>query len=359
MDKKRITRRLSRARVLLKKEKAVALFVSDPVNLFFYTEGHISTGILMITEKDSHLILDTRYLNAWKHQKSHNTHNVSLFSWDDLKIKSGTLLFDSHYTTYDHLSKFKKFVRKSKNKYSFRPISNMLTKLRLTKEKFEFEKMQTAAQIAEKAFRFAIKKLKPGVTEEKIEQEIKLFLLQNYGTTPSFPPIVAFGKNSANPHHTPGKTSLKKNQIVLIDLGAVFEHYCSDTTKVLFFGKPTKKFLDLYDIVYQAKQAAIDICHPGTPVKKLCQATIDVFKKHKLEQYFLHSLGHGVGLEIHEAPSLHSKSKEILQPGDMITIEPGLYLPDFGGIRLEDQLFVMDQETKILTKKYKKPLIIS
>ncbi|MDP3996042.1 MAG: aminopeptidase P family protein [bacterium] len=228
-----------------------------------------------------------------------------------------------------------------------------LENLRIVKEESEILKIQKACEIGDKAFNFILKKLKEGVSEKQIAFDLEYFIKQKRADI-SFPPIVAFGKNSSIPHHQTGNTKLSKNQIVLLDFGVKFENYCSDMTRTIFFGKADDKFKKIYKTVLTAQQKAIEkLSHLGGGRLRLrshdssevnsrgIKATdVDaVARNYIINQHFPtipHSLGHGVGIEVHEPPRLSPKSKDILKPGMVFSIEPGIYISGYGGVRIED-----------------------
>ena len=167
----------------------------------------------------------------------------------------------------------------------------------------------------------------------------------------SFEPVIAFGENSAYPHHRAGSSRLQKDQIVLIDAGAVVDHYCGDLTRVFYFGTPNPELKRLERLVKETQETAIHRIQPGVKVHELDDLVREVFKKADVNQFYMHSLGHGVGLEVHEFPMIRSNQKNdgvLLKEGMVVTIEPGLYQPNLGGIRLEEMLLVTSNGSESL-----------
>lgn len=196
-------------------------------------------------------------------------------------------------------------------------------------------------------FEHILKKLKVGVSEKEIVFEIEYFLKKN-GAEISFPPIVAFGKNSSIPHHQSGETKLKREDFVLLDLGAKVESYCSDMTRTIIFGKASEKQKKIYRTVLETQKRAVDFINIQIKLGKQVRAKeVDkVAREYIKSKGYLdipHSLGHGIGLEVHEHPSLSPKSKDILKNGMVFSIEPGIYIAGFGGVRIED-LFVLEKD---------------
>jgi Xaa-Pro aminopeptidase len=217
----------------------------------------------------------------------------------------------------------------------------------------EISKIQEACNLGDIAFDYILKKIHIGVTEKEVAQEIDSFI-ENAGGKPSFPTIVAFGKNSANIHNVPVDNKLKKNQIILLDLGVKLNGYCSDMTRTIFSGKPTPKQKKIYQIVLKAQSHAINylksliVNHKSINAKDVDQAARDYIISQEYKT-IPHSVGHGIGKEVHEFPHISPKSKDILKEGMVFSIEPGIYLPNFGGIRIEDLVVLTKSGPKLLT----------
>lgn len=245
--------------------------------------------------------------------------------------------------------------------------------LRSVKDKDEISKIENACKIADKTFAYILKKIKTGVSEKEIAQEIEFFI-KRQGADISFSPIVAYGINSALPHHQPGNKRLTINdKIVLLDFGAKLDNYCSDMTRTVFFGKPTNEQKNMYQTVFEAQRKAIEYIanhHNDTHHRENKKTARNLKAKDvdKIARDYIiskgypaipHSLGHGVGLEIHESPRLSSSSKDILKEGMVFSIEPGIYLPaeasakvgisNFGGIRIEDLVVLEKSGPRLLT----------
>ena len=230
----------------------------------------------------------------------------------------------------------------------FKNLKNFNLKINRTiKDKDEIEFITKACQIGDEVFKKVLKKIKSGISEKQLVFEVDSFIKKE-DLDISFRTIVAFGANASSPHHESGKTKLENNQFVLIDFGVKFENYCSDMTRSVVFGKASQKKKNIYDTVLMAQQKAVNFVN--TTIKKGKQvkaAEVDeVARKYILSQGFPsipHSLGHGIGLEVHEHPYLSVKSKEELKEGMVFSIEPGIYIEGFGGVRIED-LYVLEKD---------------
>lgn len=368
--------RIKTIRQKLAKEKLDAVLVSSAANITYF----IGYDNFSLTEREAYvfigkdfgyIITDGRYSEAVKKQVPHLTlfergHKKStqdLFKKHKeikkLGIEEDNLTVAEHKILSKHFKAIKHF-----------DIGN----LRSVKTKEEIEKIEKACEIGDEAFKFILKKIKTGVTEKEAAQDLESFI-KSKGATISFPPIVAFGKNAAIPHHQTGPSTLsvrsgREGRIVLLDFGVKLDNYCSDMTRTIFFGPPDAKQKKIYQTVLEAQQKAINFINSAIRSGKEVKAS----EADKVTRDYIiskgypsipHSLGHGIGLEVHEHPALSPKSKEVLKEGMVFSIEPGIYLPNFGsprgeagGVRIED-LFVLEKNNlRQLTNSSKKLTVI-
>lgn len=215
-----------------------------------------------------------------------------------------------------------------------------ISQLRSVKTSDEISKIEKACALGDKTFEYILNKIKEGVSEKELAFEIEFFI-KKQGANISFPPIVAFGKNSSVPHHLPTNNQLTNNQIVLLDFGVKLNNYCSDMTRTVFFGKATDEQKKMYQTVLEAQQKAIELLNTKYKIQNTLKASeVDrIARDYIISQGYKtipHSLGHGTGLEVHESPHLSPLSKDILKANMVFSIEPGIYIPNFGGVRIED-----------------------
>jgi len=222
--------------------------------------------------------------------------------------------------------------------------------LRQVKEAGEIAQMRKAALLAGEVLSSALKLLKPGVREIEIAAEIEYQMRKRGASGPAFETIVAFGVRSAHPHARPTEKRLTKNELVVLDLGAILAHYCSDITRTVFVGRAPARIRRWYRAVQEAQEAAIAATKAGSTCGDVDAAARGVLARYRLDRYFVHSTGHGLGLEVHEDPRVARGQKHILVPGNVITIEPGVYVPGVGGIRIEDDVAVHAGRTEVLTR---------
>jgi Xaa-Pro aminopeptidase len=228
----------------------------------------------------------------------------------------------------------------------------------MLKSESEIELIERSVATNSEAFEQAAQRVRPGMREQDLAAEIEYRMRRLGAQKPSFETIVAAGERSALPHAHPTRAALEANQLVLVDMGAFRDGYASDMTRMLFLGAPAARVKRVYRAVLEAQLAAIDAVRPGVTSAQVDGRARDILKAYKLDHAFVHSTGHGLGLEIHEMPRIGRKDKTLLQAGMAITIEPGVYLEGFGGIRIEDTLVVTQTGSRVLTPTSKELRII-
>ena len=339
------------------KNSKSCMLLTDRKTRRYFSNIDVDEGVMLITDKKYYLA-DARSFYAVKDKLSST--DIIAVKYDGIEsIKSilkservKTLLVDYQKTTVAELEEYKKFKLKIKD------CSANIKSLRSVKTQTEIQKISRACEIVEKAFYKTLKEIKLGVTEKYLAEFIKDAMIELGAEDISFDTIVAFGSNSAVPHHQTSDAKLKENQVVLIDVGCIVDGYCSDLTRTVFFGKPSDEFVKNYQAVLDANLTAIENISDKTIT---CDA--DAFARNKLKDYgldgyFTHSLGHSLGLDIHEYPSLSPKTKDVLTDGMVFTIEPGVYLDGKYGIRIEDTVVLENGKVKRLFTDEKNLIII-
>ncbi|GAA0591802.1 Xaa-Pro peptidase family protein [Virgibacillus siamensis] len=234
---------------------------------------------------------------------------------------------------------------------SYDDIQPFINKLRLKKSRQEVTYLQEAVDIIEKVLEEGMKKVKTGMTEVDLTAELE-YLMKKFGAEgPSFSPIVLSGEKSALPHGVPDDRKFQNGDFLLIDFGVKTKHgYCSDTTRTFVIGEPSEKQKEMYHIVLEANQAGINAVQSGKPLKTFDLAARDVIDKSGYGDYFNNRVGHGLGIDVHEEPSIHANNEQLAEEGVFFTIEPGIYIPGYGGVRIEDEVFINEKgEAEVLT----------
>jgi Xaa-Pro aminopeptidase len=228
--------------------------------------------------------------------------------------------------------------------------TKLIHEVRAVKNKKEIANIIKAQRISEQVLKDTLMVLKTGVREIEISNFIKKSFVKYGAPILSFPPIVSFGKNTANIHHEPSKTKLKKGDTIMFDFGCTVNHYCSDMTRTYFWGEPNNKQKKVYLDVLQAQELALGKIQKGERQAKIIDKVSRDFLNKKYKKNFQHGLGHGVGTVIHEWPNFKPKSEDIIPIGSVMTIEPGIYLKGFGGVRIEDMVLITKNSCVNLTK---------
>ncbi len=347
-------KRIAKLQEKLKNSPCEAFLIEEQTDLYYLTGFSLSAGALLVEEESACLLVDARYFELC--QKTSPV-PVLLSSENPLNKRIGEkrLGFSTNSTTYERYLALKKL------KIALKGIANPVQSLRLIKDQEEIHLMRQTARLGCLGFDFLCAHLKEGITELELAVELEIFWKRKGAKALAFDPIVAFGKNGSMPHYRAGKTALQKGDAVLLDIGVNLQHYNSDMTRVVFFGEPSKKILEIYSIVLEAQLAALKLCRPGTTVRELDLAAREVIAAKNYGAHFTHSLGHGIGLEVHEAPGIRSTGNEkdlCLEEGMAITIEPGIYLPDVGGVRIEDTVIITRTGHENLTERSKEVTLI-
>jgi Xaa-Pro aminopeptidase len=336
MPSKIFLNRISKLQSFLKKWKVEGCLIESPLDLFYLTGLQLSLGILVVLQNKAQLFVDGRYIAF---AKKNSPVPVELLSKEAALLKQvSSLAFDSSVTTVERERQLKKL-------YSgiLTPLPQLLKQLRAIKDAAELKAMKKSAGVLWKGFEHVRRSLKVGITEKELALSFEIFCRKHGAEKLAFDPIIAFGKNSAYPHYRAGNAKLKKGEIVLIDIGVVVDHYHSDMTRTVFFGKADPRLILLDSVVKKAHAVAIALCKSGAKVGDLDKAARQVIQEAGLQELILHSLGHGIGLETHEFPRIKFQGEDhdaVLREGMVITIEPGLYLPGTGGIRHEDTIVI-------------------
>lgn len=352
---------------LLKSTSLDAVLIASRANIAYLTDffgfsQHERDAYILATNSKNYLFVNTLYANYFKDQK--NISLVVLSSDNPFKKALKNIIGKQNIKSLgfeDTEITVKEYA--SIQNCGAELISCELNTLREIKTESEITKIAKACETADQALKKTLPKIKPGITEEHLSRLIsdELRLL---GSETSFPTIVAFSENAATPHHLSSQRKLKANDLILIDFGASYKNYLSDMTRTLFIGKPKKSELDAYQVVLDAQQKAADFIETKlkSNTKRINAKEVDqVARKYIISKGYPaipHSLGHGIGLEVHEAPSLSPFSQETLSEGMVFSIEPGIYLPGEFGIRIEDLFAINGKELVKLTKSPKRILVL-
>ena len=343
--------RLKNIRVSLGQLKSDALLVTDMENVRYLSGFTGTEASLLVTMRSQYLITDSRYTTqAGREAKGYVVTQISSRNASQIgelvKEKNVSVLaFEADGLTHARYLEIKKAMAKIK----LVRFKDAILKTRARKTTSEVKFIKKAADIAALAFDDVLCKAKPGVKESDFALWLETRMRELGSGQVPFTTIVASGKRGALPHGVASDKTMKKGELVTVDFGAIYKGYQSDQTITFCLGKASKKQKLIYDTVKEAHDLAMQEVKAGVKVRKVDQTARDFIKKARFGKYFGHGLGHGVGLATHEAPSLSPLSKEKLEEGMVVTIEPGIYIPNWGGVRIEDMVVVKKDGYKLLT----------
>ncbi len=331
-----------------------AFFVSSPANIR-YLSGFTGEGYLIITKSEAFLVTDFRYLlDAGRFSSDFVVRNMA----DGIKaimpeyVKK--LYIEGEHMTYSDFT----FYQGQLETVALADDERRITKMRAVKTADEIRAIAAAADIACTVFEDVLDYIKPGISERDIALELEYRMKKNGAGGLSFDTIVASGENSAYPHAVVSDKKLQNGDFVTLDFGCVYEGYCSDMTRTVAVGQVSERQRGIYDLVLCAQLAALEAVKTGAICSQVDAVARDIISGAGYGKNFGHSLGHSVGLQIHESPSLSPKCHDVLQEGMVVTVEPGVYVEGFGGVRIEDLVVVTGGGPQILTKTKKDLLIL-
>ena len=343
-----IKKRVSAIRRTLNKKKITCLLLTNPANVT-YTTGFLGDDSwAIITNRGLWLLTDSRYTEQAQKQCPHSKIIKRTGPIAQAAAQLEKKLKSNKSETVENSASLAAFEALKKNlRTRIKTSENIIEDLRSIKDQSEIAAIKKAAQIAASALKKTIRHIKPGITENELAGTLD-FQIRKLAAVNSFPTIVAFGPNASLPHYQPAARKLKKNDTILIDFGARYKGYCSDITRCFAVGRPTAFYKKLVNAAEHAQAAALKMVKAGAQIKKVDAAARSVIAEHDLPVYG-HGTGHGLGLQIHEAPTLAANIKGKLKAGNVITIEPGIYIPGKAGVRIEDDILVTKTGYKILS----------
>lgn len=342
--------KLTKLRSALEANDLDAILITSPINRRYITGFTGSAGVAIISRNDTRFITDFRYTEQASEQAKQfsvvqHKQLIELEVRDQLKeMRVKRLGFEKEYVTYSQYESYKDVFE-----VELIPVSGLVEELRLIKTNDELAIMKKAAKIADDAFVHIQGYIKPGVREIDVSNELEFFMRKKGATSSSFDIIVASGNRSALPHGVASEKEIQAGELVTLDYGALYQGYCSDITRTVAVGEINKDLQNIYDIVLEAQLRGVSGIKPGITGKEADTITRDYITEKGYGEYFGHSTGHGLGLEVHEAPGLSFRTDKTLEPGMVVTVEPGIYVPQVGGCRIEDDLVVTESGNERLT----------
>ncbi len=336
----------------IKENNLEAFLFSSKANTFYLTHFSSSNAYVVLTSQgEKYFFTDARYYEGAKEK---------LKDWNTVLLKSGVKelkeFLDKNFNKIgfekDHftIDSFERFTQGTNLKNKLTGFTGFLNDIRVSKTQEEIELITVAVRQIDNVFKKILNEIREATTELDVRRRIINYIFEEGGTGESFPAIVASGKHSAIPHWETSNSKIEWNSVLLIDMGSVYNGYCSDFTRTIFLGEVDPELEEIYYIVKEAHENAIKAVKAGVKAKDIDIAARDVIEKAGYGDYFIHSTGHGIGVEIHEFPRIHKNSEEIIKENTVFTIEPGIYLPEKGGVRLENIVVAKKDGAQVLTQ---------
>ncbi len=354
-----IMMKLQKLRKALQEQNIDGILITNGYNRRYMTGFTGTAGVAIVSQNDAVFITDFRYteqaaaqiqdFRIVKHEATIieeiatqvNNMGIKLLGFEKDTVNFGT------YELY-----------KSKIQADLVPFSGLIEKIRLIKTQQEINIIKVACEIADHAFTHILNFIKPGKTELEVSNELEFFMRKQGATQSSFDIIVASGLRSALPHGVATNKVIEKGDFVTLDYGALYNGYISDITRTVAVGEPSEKLVDMYNAVLASQLLALEKVGPGLTGIQADAIARNYLTEKGYGEAFGHSLGHGIGLEVHESPGLSIRSETVLEPGMAVTIEPGVYLPEIGGVRIEDDILITENGNELLTHSSKELIIL-
>jgi Xaa-Pro aminopeptidase len=348
--------RIKKLQEVLEKENLDLLLVTSLSNVRYLSGYSGTNGLILISPRESLFLTDFRYKNQASEQVKYSKIVIaerelilSLPPLSLLKPKRLKLGFEQNHLSCGTYRKLKTLLPNC----LLVPTENLVESISVKKEQNEIDRIKKAVSITDQVFSEILDFIKPKVKEQDIAAEIE-YKFKKYGSSaPFFETIIASGKRSALPHGVASGKRIEKGDFVTLDMGAVYDGYTADMTRTVVVEKANKRQKEVYNIVLKAQKEAISKVKPKIKACDLDKVARGFIKKAGYEKYFGHGLGHGIGLLIHDSPTINPTSQQVLEPGMVITIEPGIYIPNWGGVRIEDDVLITKRGYEVLTKAEK------
>lgn len=344
-------KRLRYLRKILSQKSVEAFLVTDETNVTYLSGFEGSDSLILVTPDSQFFLTDSRYTEeAAQTVRGFNIVEVtsSLYGEIGSILKKGRIKkmgFESMNLPFEVAKRLEGLIRPTR----LLPIRNAVEALRVVKDAEEIACIKKSVSLAKDIMRYVMGEVRPGKSEKYLSGLAECAFLKK-GAKVAFEPIVACGKNSSKPHAHPGSAKVWKNDFVMVDIGCNLNHYNSDMTRMALTGKVKDKFKEIYSIVRTAQEKAFSAVRPDAKASEVDAAGRGHINKKGYGKLFGHSLGHGIGMGVHEEPNISARSTDILRPGMVFTVEPAIYIPGFGGVRIEDMVLVTKNGREILTR---------
>jgi Xaa-Pro aminopeptidase len=351
---------LQAIRSRIQEQRLDGLLITNGYNRRYVSGFTGSSGCCLLTEQNADLLTDFRYIEQATRQAPefeivrHGADMLETVIERARQHGAKRLGFEKNHITYALYQRLEELA----SDIELVPVAGIVESSRLVKTPEEVQNIKEAAKIADKAFAHILTYIKPGITELAVANELDFYMRSLGAAGVSFDTIVASGVRSALPHGVASDKVIEKGDMVTLDFGAYYKGYCSDITRTIAVGEPGEKMREVYDVVLRAQLNGVKKIKAGLTGKEADALTRDIITEAGYGSYFGHSTGHGIGLEVHEGPTLSMRGEQKLEPGMVVTVEPGIYLEGVGGVRIEDDVLITEYGCEILTQSPKELLVI-
>lgn len=353
--------RVEKLRKALPIHAGEGVLVYNPSNMY-YLSGYLGEGLVMVTASKQYVITDFRYTEQAETEapgfevcmtdagKSHEKICAEICAAEQIN----KLWYEADELTVSTFAK----CQKEMGQVTFVPLDNAITKLREIKDETELTAIAKACDITGESFERVLSYIKEGMTEREIALFLDFDMMSHGASKPSFSTIVAAGAHGSLPHAVPGEYRIQKGDMITMDFGARFGNYCADMTRTVAFGQPSDEMRHVYDVVLEAQKRAQDAVKAGVICSDIDAVARDYIYENGYQGRFGHGLGHAVGIDIHESPRFSVACHDIAMVGQVMTVEPGIYLPGIGGVRIENSVIVRENGCDVLTKPTRELIIL-
>jgi len=353
-------KRIEKTRDLMQDKEMDSLLITTAVNRFYLSGFTGSSGFILFTPENNYFITDFRYTE----QANNQTNGFEILEFNQnipekineilKEDNSKKLGFESKNVTYNKYKEYKKKL----DEVDLVATEDLLKNLRKIKDESEINKIKKAIEITDNAFSHILNFIEEGKTEREVALELEYFMKKAGGEKNAFDFIVASGKRSSMPHGVASDKKLEIGDFITMDFGTFYKGYCSDMTRTVVLGEVSDKQRKIYNIVLKAQREVIDKIKPGMSGKEVDAIARDIIESEGYKDNFGHGLGHGIGVEVHEGPRASYKSDDEIKEGMLVTDEPGIYIPDWGGVRIEDDLLITEDGCEVLNNSPKELIIV-
>ena len=352
--------RLDRLKSIMQDKGYNAFYIANITNVRYLSGFTGSSGFLLITDEGDYFFSDGRYTEQSKHEiLDHTIHittnHLKLISDEKLLNNNWRMCFEGNHLSFDMFSRIKKSVDES---IELIPENDIVENIAAVKDQSEIDALQTAVDITDRVFDLILPEIKVGVTEKHIAARLSYLFKQEGGDGDSYDPIVASGSNGALPHATPSDNEVKKGDFIVMDFGSLYKGYHADMTRTIVVGEASDRHHEIYNIVLESQLAGIDAARSGIKCSDVDKACRDVIDSKGYGELFMHSTGHGLGLEVHTLPRLTWMNHDLLEENNVVTIEPGIYIAGWGGVRIEDDCVILKDSCRPMNSSTKELIVV-